>query len=168
MTAFNREFLEENDIIPAFNPVDMQTGANNGLWIDMSKLHRLVCVLFKGSGTGGDDPVFTLAQAKDNASGSSKALATITRARTKIGASTIPALWTLATQAAGSTYTPTSAANPGIIVIEVLPTDLDINGGFTHVRMSIPDVGSNAQIGCGFYVAYGMKYVGATTITNLG
>ena len=45
MTDFNHEFLEVADIIPAFVPVDMQTGANNGQWVNMKNIARLACVL---------------------------------------------------------------------------------------------------------------------------
>lgn len=166
---FNREILEAMDIVPAFLPVDMQTAANNGIWINMQKVIRLACVLYKKAGTAGDDPVFTLNQATDNAGTSSKAL-TFTRARTKIGTiasnSSPVATWTLATQAAANTYTPTSAASQALIVVEIRPEDLDMANGFNHVQLAIPDTGSNAQLGCAFYLAV-HKYEGASTLSLL-
>lgn len=152
-TLLNREILECVDIVPAFVPVDMQTGANNGQWVNMKYLHKLLCVLFKAGGTAGDDPVFTLKQATSNSGTGAKAL-NFTRARTKVGAALASlTVQSVATQAAGNTYTPTSAANPGLIAVEVNPTDLDMANGFNFVQLSIPDTGTNAQLGCAFYLA---------------
>ena len=80
MSDFNHEFFEIADVIPAFLPVDMQTGANNGQWVAMKHVGRLVCVLIKGAGTAGDDPIITLKQATSNTGASAKGL-TFTRAR---------------------------------------------------------------------------------------
>lgn len=157
MTDFNHEFLEVADIIPAFVPVDMQTGANNGQWVAMKNIGRLVCVLLKGAGTAGDDPVITLKQATSNAGANAKAL-NFTRVRTKIGAIASTPLWTIVTQSAANTVTPTSAASPAVIAVEISPTDLDINNGFSFVQLSIPDTGTNAQLGSAFYIAYGCRF----------
>lgn len=155
---FNRRFLEAWDIISAIVPVDLQTAANNGDWVNMSKVHRLVCVLFKKAGTAGDDPVFTLNQATDNADGNVKGL-NFTEIWSKVGTLTSIGTWTKTTQAAANTYTDTvSAEAQAIIAVEVLPTMLDMANGFNHVQLVIPDTGSNAQIGCGFYIA-GKKYL---------
>jgi hypothetical protein len=149
----NREVLEMLDIVPAFVPVDMQSGANNGQWVNMRYLHKLLAVLYKAGGTAGDDPVFTLKQATSNSGTGAKAL-NFTRYRTKVGAALASlTVQTVTTQSAGNTCTPTSAANPGIIAVEVNPTDLDLANGFNFVQLSIPDTGSNAQLGCAFYLA---------------
>ena len=157
MSDFNHEFLEIADIIPAFIPIDMQTGANNGQWVSMKIASRVVCVLFKSAGTVGDDPVITLKQATSNAGAGAKAL-TFTRARTKIGAIASTPQWTIATQTAANTYTPTSAASPAVIAVEIQQTDLDLNNGFNFVQVSIPDIGTNPQLGSAFYIAYGIRY----------
>ena len=162
MTDFNHEFLEIADIIPAFVPVDLHNAANNGQWISMKYIGRLVCVLLKAAGTAGDDPVITLKQATSNAGAGAKAL-TFTRARTKIGAIATTPQWTLVTQSAANTFTPTSAASPAVIAVEVQQTDLDLNNGFSFVQVSIPITGTNAQLGAAFYIAYGIKY--AQTLT---
>lgn len=168
MSDFNHEFLEIADIIPAFVPVDMQTGANGANWVNMKLIEKLVCVLFKGAGTAGDNPVFTVNQATDNAGTLSKAL-NFTRMRSKIGAIATAAnqIWTITTQAAAGTWTPTSAASVAVLAVEINARDLDINNGFNHVQLTIPDIGSNAQLGCGFYIAYGLKYPQSITPTFL-
>ena len=162
MTDFNHEFLEIADVIPAFVPVDMQTGANNGQWIAMKHINRLVCVLLKGAGTAGDNPVITLQQATSNAGAGAKAL-TFTRARTKIGAIASTPQWTIATQAAANTYTPTSAASQAVIAVEIQANDLDLANGFNFVQLSIPDTGTNPQLGAAFYIAYGIRYPQSVT-----
>ena len=166
MTDFNHEFLEIADIIPAFTPVDLQTGANNGQWVAMKNIGRLLCVLYKGTGTAGDDPVITLKQATSTAGANAKAL-NFTRARTKIGAIAATPQWTVVTQSASNTYTPTSAASPAVIAVEVLQTDLDLNNGFNFVQISIPDTGTNPQLGAAFYIAYGIRYPQLIAPSNL-
>jgi hypothetical protein len=166
MSDFNHEFLEIADIIPAFVPVDMQAGANNGQWISMKHIGRLLCVLLKAAGTAGDDPVITLKQATSNAGAGAKAL-TFTRARTKVGPIASTPLWTIVSQAASNTFTPTSAASQAVIAVEIQPTDLDLSNGFNFVQLSIPDTGTNAQLGSAFYIAYGIRYPQAVTPTAL-
>lgn len=168
MSDFNHEFLEIADIVPSFVPVDMQTGNNGSNWFNMALCEKVICVLYKGAGTAGDNPVLTLNQAQDNASTGSKGL-NFTRYRSKVGAIATAAnqVWTVTTQAAASTATPTSAASVAVFAIEVNAKDLDINNGFNHVQFTIPDVGSNAQLGCAFYIAYGLKQPTAINPTFL-
>ena len=147
-----RRFLEGNQIIAAFVPVDMSGAANNGDWVQLSKYRRLVAVLFKKAGTAGDDPVFTLKQASDNAGTGAKAL-NFTTLFAKVGTQASTAQFTKVTQAAANTYTDaTSAEAEAIIAVEVQAADLDVENGFGWVQLSVPDVGANAQLGCGFYL----------------
>ena len=176
----NAEFLEFADVISSFIPVDMQTAANNGDWINMRDYERMLCVLFKAAGTAGDDPVFTITQASDNAGTGSKAL-NFLRIREKIGTLTGVGQWTIvdyidathglvrtSTDPAGTsstvryitagTYTNTvSAEVSAIFACEIRATQLDVANGFTHVQLSIPDTGSNAQLGCGFCIPFPNK-----------
>ena len=146
------------NIEAAFVPVDMQTAANNGDWVNLSLYDKCLCVLFKAAGTAGDNPIFTLKQASDAAGTGAKAL-NFTAAYQKIATDvTTVAQFTRATQAAASTYTPTSAATQAIIAVEVRASDLDMANGFQFVQLSIPDTGVNAQLGCGFYVLFGSRY----------
>lgn len=158
---YNHEFLETHDIVPGFLPVDMQAAANNGQYVNISLCDRVVVVLYKAVGTAGDDPVFTLQQATSAGGGGVKAL-NVSRLRKKIGAIASTPLWTIVTQTAAATYTDTDSAEAAsIIATEVVGTDLDLNNGFKYLRLTIPDVGGNAQLGCAFYIMCGIRYTGA-------
>lgn len=166
MSDFNHEFLEVADIVPAFVPVDMQTAANNGQWVNMKSINRLVCVLIKAAGTAGDNPVVTLQQATSNAGAGAKPL-TFTRARTKIGAIGSTPQWTIVTQSAANTFTPVSAASQAVLAVEISANDLDLTNGFSFVQLSIPDTGTNPQLGAAFYIAYGLRFPQSVTSSVL-
>ena len=148
----SQRFFEEAQIVSAFVPVDMQTGANDGDWVNLKNWRRCVAVLFKGIGTAGQDPIFKLQQAKDNAGGSAKDL-DFTTISSKVGTQTGIAAFTRTTQTADTSYTDDESAEAqAIIAVEVNADELDVNGGFTHIQLSIADVGGAAQLGCAFYV----------------
>jgi len=159
MTA---RFLETADIVAAFVPVDMQTAANDGDWVNLQNFERCVAVLFKAIGTAGDDPVFTVKQATDNAGSNAKAL-NISTIWSKVGTLSGISGFTKNTQAAGATYTDAASAEAqAIMAVDILAEELDSEGGFTHIQLSIPDVGGNAQLGCGFYILLEPRTAGAT------
>jgi len=148
----SEKFLEGADIVSAFVPVDMQTADNNGDWVNLKNYGRCVAVLFKAAGTAGQDPVFKLQQAKDAAGTSAKDLLFDTIWK-KVGTLTGIAGFTKATQTAATSHTDTDSAEASsIMAVEIKASDLDVANGFTHVQLSIADVGGNAQLGCGFYI----------------
>jgi hypothetical protein len=157
------EFFEQGTLVPAFDPVDMHTGANNGIWVSMKNYNRMVAVLFKGAGTAGQDPVFTLKQAQDSSGTNAKAL-NFTRIREKIGATSdlTTSDFTLVTQASANTAQPTSAADSAIIAVDIKASDLDVQGGFSWVQLSVPSVGANAQLGAGFYIMFQARFAQQT------
>jgi hypothetical protein len=160
MTA---KFLETAEIVSAFVPVDMQTADNVGDWVNLKNYGRVVVILHKGIGTAGQDPVITLEQAQDNADTGAKAL-NITTVWSKVGTQTAIAGFTKNTQAAAATYTDAvSAEAQGLFVVEVRAEELDVANGFTHVRLKIPDVGGNAQLGGALYLLLNPRYGGADT-----
>ena len=155
-------FFETANLTAAFIPVDMSAAANNGDWVGLTNYGRCVAVLFKGIGTAGDDPVFTLKQATDASGSGAKAL-TFTSVFSKVGTQTGLANFTRTTQAAASTYTDlVSAEAQAIIAVEIDAASLDVTNGFNHVQLSIPDVGANAQLGCGFYLMLDPRHQGET------
>ena len=155
-----KAFFQTANIVAGIVPADLQTGANNGDWVSLKDYGRCVAVFFKGIGTAGDDPVFTLKQATDATGAGSKAL-TFTSVYSKVGTQTGIANFTETTQAAAATYTDAvSAEAQAIIGVEINATNLDVDGGFTHVQLSIPDVGGNAQLGCAFYIMLDPRYAG--------
>lgn len=160
-------FLEGNQIVSAIVPVDLSTAANNGDWVSLANYNRLTVVVFKGAGTAGDDPVITLKQASDNAGTGAKAL-NFTTVWSKVGTQTGIGQFTKTTQAAANTYTDTvSAEAQGVFVVEVVAEQLDAANDFTHVQVSIPDVGSNAQLGCALYILTEPRDVSATSASAI-
>lgn len=172
------EIIDKIDFVSGFVPVDMQTADNNGTWVDLSKYEGCIAVLFKGIGTSGDDPIFLVQQAKDNASGSAKAL-NYSRVRAKIGATSVAAVAAateylyagsgsytartdgaspVAVDSSANSFKPTSAADSAFIWVLIRGEHLDVKNGFTHVNVKIADIGSNAQLGCVFYVMVGPRY----------
>ncbi len=112
-------FIETNDIISAFAPVDMQTAANTGDWISMKNWNHVTVVVFTGIGTAGDDATVTVEQATSIAGASNKAL-NFTTLHAKRGATALSAVgtWTKVTQGAANTYTHADdAENESIWVI---------------------------------------------------
>jgi hypothetical protein len=160
---FNQEFLESHDIIPAFMPVDLSTAANTGDRVNLQNYERCIFVLLASSGTAGDDPIITAQQHDAATSGNSKAL-NFTRIRHKVGATDIDAVgqFSLVEQTAASSYdsaTIDGAENETLIAVEVQAQDLDTDNGFTFVSFNVADVGSNVQLGAGFYILQGAAYV---------
>lgn len=154
---------EEYQIQAAIIPIDLSAGANNGDWVSMKNYDTLDVIVFKAAGTAGDDPVITLKQASDVAGTGAKAL-NFTRVDAKVGVQTATGTFTKNTQAAGNTYTDlVSAESQGVFVIHIEGQDLDRANGFDCVQLSIPDVGTNAQIGCGLYILGGSRYAGQFT-----
>ncbi|WP_289296237.1 hypothetical protein [uncultured Reyranella sp.] len=150
----NKHFLEKNQVVAAIIPVDLQSAANNGDWVSLKGYGRVAAILYKAAGTAGDDPVFTLRQATDVSGTGAKAL-NFTRIDSKVGTQTGIGQFTTTTQAAANTYTDAvSAEAQAIMVVDIKAEDLDIDNGFDCVQLQIPDVGSNAQLGCALYVLH--------------
>lgn len=145
------------DIVMAFRPIDMQDAAGEhvtGDWISLKNWGRVICVLQGGVGTAGQDPVLTIDQATSNAGGSSKALTFDTIYRKQAATNLLSTgVWALTAQTAAGTYSHADAAEQvKIHCVEIKATDLDVDGGFDHIRMTVPDVGGAAQLGAGLYI----------------
>ncbi len=144
--------FELGSIDAAIIPIDMQAGANNGDWVALTDYRSCVVVLYKAAGTAGDDPVYKLQQATANDGSGAKDL-TFTTIHEKVGTLTGVAAWTKTSQTAATSYTnAASAESQAIMCVRVNDHDLDVNNDFTHIQLSVADVGSNAQIGCGLYL----------------
>ncbi len=158
-------FFAGNQIQSCFDPVDLHTADNTGDWINIANFGALVFVLFKGIGAAGEDPVFKLQQAKDNAGTGAKDLLFTTIFK-KIGVQTGISQFTKITQAAATSYVDTDSAEAAsIIAVEVLPEMLDSDGGFSHVQLNIADVGGTAQLGGAFVLALNPLYGGEPSHT---
>lgn len=160
---FNKEFLESHDIIPALMPVDLSTATNTGDRVNLQNYDRCVFVLFSSIGTAGDDPVISAQQHDAASSGNSKDLK-FSRIRHKVGATDIEAVgqFSLVEQSQAASYDTAGidgAENEIMIVIEVMAEDLDSENGYTFVSFNVADVGTNSQLGAGFYILQGAGYV---------
>lgn len=163
----NALLVEQVQIVSAIIPVDMSAAANNGDWVSLKNFSKCTIVFFKGAGTAGDDPVMTVRQASDVAGTGAKAL-TFTRIDAKVGTQTGVGLFTKVTQAAANTYTDTvSAEAQGLFLIEIDSHDLDVANGFDCVQFQIPDVGTNAQVGCALYFLWPAKYAGPSMLSAI-
>jgi hypothetical protein len=151
------------DIVPAIAPLDLQT-ARTGDWCSLKHAAGVTIVIFKGAGTDGDDPTFTLEQATVVAGSDAKDLVAIDTVFTKQGADlTAVGAWTKVTQAAAATFAPgaDSAQAQCVYVFDVDASELDVANGFDCVRIKCGDVGNNAQLGCALYLLRGLRYPGA-------
>ena len=151
------------DLVMAFRPIDMQDAAGEhvtGDWVSMRNCERILCVLLGGVGTNGQDPVFTVEQASTNTGTGAKALTFDTIYRKQAATDLLSTgVWAETAQTAANTYTNTDAAEQvKIHVVEIKATDLDVDGGFDHVRLTVPDVGGAAQLGAGLYILVGPSY----------
>ena len=106
----------------------------------------------------------TFDQAKSAAGGSSKTLAVVDTIYRKQAATDLlsTGVWAVTTQAAGATYVNTDAAEQiKIHCVEILATDLDVDGGFDFIRLTVPDVGAGSQLGAGLYILCGLAHPNA-------
>lgn len=149
------------DIIPAIIPLDLQT-ARVGDFVSLKNAKGCLVVVLKGIGTAGDDPVISLEQASDVAGTGVKALSVVTSFYKKIGATALTGVgaWTQVTQTASDALATdtASAEGDGLWAVNIEADQLDVDGGFDCIRVSVADVGNNAQLGCALYILHGLRY----------
>jgi len=146
------------DIGSAFTPVDFNTSdAATGHRVHMRNYESIACVLFKGAGTAGADPVITVQEHDAATSGNSATLAVIDEYYYK--AETVldgDETWTRATQAAAGTASVATWAEVELLaVVEVEAGSL--SAGFEWVSFNIAATVANAQLVSGFYIMSGLK-----------
>lgn len=150
----NALLVEQMQIVTAFDPVDLSSGANTGDWVSLKNYQRCTILVAKGAGTAGDDPVITINQATSVAGAGAKEL-DFTRIDQKAGTLSGIGQFTTVTQAAAETYTDdTHAEIAAVYVVDFHADDLDVANGFDCVQVSIADVGTNAQVGAAFYLLW--------------
>lgn len=145
------------DIVPAFAPLDLQT-ARDGDYVSFKNAKAMSVVVFKGVGTDGDDPSISFQQATDVAGTSAKDLAVITQYWEKEAVTDLTGTgtWTRVTQAASATVAPgdPAAQSAAMYVFPIEADQLDVDNGFDCIRVRIADTGTNAQLGCAFYILH--------------
>jgi hypothetical protein len=154
--------IDQAQIVSGFVPVDTQTASNPGDVVSLKNYNHLTVIFFKAAGAANDDPVLTFEQGTDVAFGTNKNLATIDRYWKKEGAAlTAIGEFTEVEQTAAATVTlgATSAESQGLYVFEIDPTDLDVDGGYGCVRVTVADTGgAGAQLGCLLYILTEPRY----------
>lgn len=145
------KLVENAQIMAGFVPLDLQT-QRDGDWAHMRDYNHLTIVFFKGAGTSGDNCTVTLEQATDNAGSGAKALTFTEIWRKQAADIQTVGQFTKSTQSAANTFTNTNATSQAIWVLEIDADMLDVDGGFQYVRLTLNDVGSNAQLGCVLYI----------------
>ena len=147
------------DIVSGIVPQDLQT-ARTGDYISLKGAAGVLIVIFKGAGTAGDDPDFTLNQATAVAGTGAKVLNAVETIYKKQGTLTAVGAWTKVTQAADELFSAddTSAESQGLYVIDVPADKLDVDNGYDCLSVDAADVGTNAQLGCVLYILYGLRY----------
>lgn len=157
------KFLQHATIEAAIVPIDLAGQANDGDWVSLEGYERCVVVFVADAGAAGEDPVFTLRQASDNAGTGAKAL-NFTTIYEKVGTLTGVTAFTRVAQAAANTYTNAASGEAqNIIAVEVKADELDVDNGFTHLQLQIPDTGATAgKLGCALYIMLEPRYSSAS------
>jgi hypothetical protein len=158
--------IDECQICSGFIPVDTQTGGNVGDVVSLKNYANLTVLFYKAVGVANDDPVLTFEQGTDVAFGTNKVLAVIDEYWRKEGADlTAIGTFTRVTQSASQTVTlsATSAESAGLYVFEIDASDLDVDGGYDCVRVTVADTGAaGAQLGCMLYILSGPRHASST------
>ncbi len=156
------KLLENLQIQPAFPGYVVDDADDDNLqagdWCSMKDFGSLLILIAFGDGTAtSGDITATLAQATDNAGGSTKALNALVTGRIydKVHATTLAAVgqWTEKTQAtADEVYDDdTSGEKLGMIALEIRASDLDADNGFDHVQLNLA-VTTSAKLVCALYI----------------
>lgn len=152
-------------------PTLLNAAANNANWANLRDVNKFLCALIATNrGTDGDDIVVTLEQATDNAGTGAKALS-IERVAYKVGDPGISSdVFTVdetitneAPVASLDTDGYDAAQNDFLLLLRIRPQDLDMDNGFSHVRVSIAQT-TAAQIGTVLYVPEGYAHSGAEVV----
>lgn len=134
----NENLLEAYCIKQVSEPKAMNGAAIVGARIALKPFHRIALVLSFSDSVGAVVD-FTLKQHDAAAAGTSKVLAVAAPYYHKVGAATSFTKVSQAVAASNYVLSPLLAAEPGVVVIEILPEDLDVNGGFTHFSVDFVD-----------------------------
>lgn len=133
----NYLLLEEYNL-KADAPVDMNTAAFVGSRIAMKEGERLAILVNMDTSLAAVVE-FTLKQHNAAAAGTSKDLATTTPYFKKIGAATSFTKVELASPTSNFVLSADLAAAKGVVVFEVLASELDVNGDFNYVSIEALD-----------------------------
>lgn len=131
-------FLAEHKNLKVEAPLDLNTAGLSGSRVAFKDAHRVAIVLNFGTSVGATVSV-ALKQHNAATAGVTKALAIDNIYFKKIGAATV--FTKVQPEAKADTYSFDAdlASAAGIVVLEVLAEDLDVNGGFNHISVDVAD-----------------------------
>jgi hypothetical protein len=148
-------FLEEKSLKQVMAPVDLNAAAITGARIGLKKGDKVAVILSMGTSTAATVSL-SLKQHNAASGGSSKALSVANPYFHKAGAADV--FTKVEPSVATDAYDVSAifAADGGVLVLEVLSEQLDVDGGFTHFSVDIADSGA-AKIAAGVYVLNDMR-----------
>lgn len=139
----NQYFLEGHNMKVAVAAAAAELATNAGARISMKECDRVAILVKVGAGAGAD--VKILLQQHIGDAGASKALEIQNYTFVKAGAAT-KFTKTEPTVAASTIELTDLDGASGLAVIEVLASDLDVNGGYTHISASVGATGSATKL----------------------
>jgi len=140
----------------AIAPVNTTGAGQDGDWVSMKHYRRAAVILVTGAWPGGTAAV-TLEQATSAAGAGAKALAFSRYCRAS-DADESPIDSAAYVSVTSNTFN--LSDNDNVLVIEVRAEDLDINNGFTFIRVRTATPGANADLVAGLYYLYEGDYAG--------
>lgn len=152
-------FMEQHNIKPVNVPADMNTAAITGARIALAKADRCAIVLHMGDSTSATVE-FTLKQHNAASGGTSKALTVANVYYHKLEAATV--FTEVVPTAAASVYDVSSlfGSKEGVLVFEILGSDLDVDNGFNWISVDSAD-STAAKLLSGLYITSDHRYVPA-------
>jgi len=124
-------------------PVDLNTGANTGLRVDMKNVKRVVFLSILGAGTTTTTHGFTLKQHIVASSGTPADLSVDNPYYHKVGAATVFTKVEPSSAAAAYDLHALLSNSAAIVAFEVLPEQLDRAGGYRWASLDIADAGGS-------------------------
>lgn len=133
---------EGGKFVAAIPPQDVNNAAKNSLYVGMKNHKRLIFVIQTGAIGAITDINVTLTQAKDAAGTGAKAL-TNDYAKKSVGQTQVDGGDAVSdvTVSSGS-FTITATDDNGVFLVDIRADELDINNGFTHVRLNTSSPGA--------------------------
>ena len=148
--------------IKACVPADMNTAAFVGDRVSMAEVIKLAIVVNMGDSVGAVVD-FTLKQHNAASGGTSKVLAVQTPYFKKAGAATVFTKVDQSVAASNFVLSADFAAQEGMVVFEICPEDLDVEGNFSHVSIEALD-STAAKLISVLYVAHKCKALPAHSV----
>lgn len=148
------ELLDEVKIVMGCAPAALASTAGDGDYVSLKNFQRLTIVIAILNGTTVTGTAISLLQATDVAAAGVKALG-FTKAYRNIDCAAADTLAEFAV-AADTFTTDTTNAKQLLYVIEILPEDLDVNGGFDCLRVEAA-LAANS-VGAILYLLHGARY----------